>query len=317
MGATRKMIEELPQRYRIGKRPLSILLGWGELTYSRFMAGAEPSAAYSRTIEELFRDPLSYRTLLENNHATISEVAYRKSLKAVNEVIQLNNAEDQKMLEVASVLCGLSQGFIGAIEIEKLTYFAQGLSLVLLDGPLFALEPEAWAAGPVYPTLWKTFRAGGASEVYGDGRLAINEGTSLTEGQERLVEAVWDTFGGYSGAVLSQMTHLVGPWTAARKRGRAADGEAGNEPISIADMQRYFDQKIPSEGTLEERVIGFAQQEYRDLKEQERGTTALPLAVTSSEMFYAGIRHAQAQVELGEERDAAAILSDLRSTHAR
>ena len=130
-------------------------------------------------------------------------------------------------------------------------------------------------------------------------------------------EAVWDTFGGFSGAVLSQMTHLAGPWTAARERGRAADGEPSSEPVSLDDMQLYFNRKVPAEGALKERVIEFAQRECRGLRKERARTAALPLVVTSGEAFYAGIRHAKAQVERGEERDASAILNDLRATHAR
>ena len=40
-------IRAVPARYAIGKRPLSILLGWGELTYTRLLDGNTPTARHA------------------------------------------------------------------------------------------------------------------------------------------------------------------------------------------------------------------------------------------------------------------------------
>lgn len=35
-------ILEIPEKYNIGKRPLSLLLGWGEMTFTRYYEGDVP-----------------------------------------------------------------------------------------------------------------------------------------------------------------------------------------------------------------------------------------------------------------------------------
>ena len=114
------IIRDLPKKYHIGKRPLSLLLGWGEITYSRYLEGHVPSQSYSRTIQRLFDNPADYEELLERNRGRISNRAYQNSKKAVKRVIESEQPETEKMLEVASGFCVLSGGNIGAREIEKL-----------------------------------------------------------------------------------------------------------------------------------------------------------------------------------------------------
>ena len=38
-------IQSLPEKYNIGKRPLSLLLGWGEQTFSRYYDGDMPTVS--------------------------------------------------------------------------------------------------------------------------------------------------------------------------------------------------------------------------------------------------------------------------------
>lgn len=47
-----EIINEIPKKYQIGKRPLSILLGWGELTYTRYCNGDVPSRQYSDILKK-------------------------------------------------------------------------------------------------------------------------------------------------------------------------------------------------------------------------------------------------------------------------
>ena len=234
------IIRDLPKKYHIGKRPLSLLLGWGEITYSRYLEGHVPSQSYSRTIQRLFDNPADYEELLERNRGRISNRAYQNSKKAVKRVIESEQPETEKMLEVASGFCVLSGGNIGAREIEKLTYYAQGFSLVLMDRPLFELEPEAWAAGPVYKRLWEIFKLNNVEGVYGDGRLSLEDSSCFSGEEELFLEGIWRAFGRYGGAILSKMTHLESPWKLARKRANAKEGERCAEAILLSDMRSYF-----------------------------------------------------------------------------
>ena len=50
------IVTDLLRKYNIGKRPLSRLLNWGELTYSRFVDGDVPSKRYSEMIVKLYNN---------------------------------------------------------------------------------------------------------------------------------------------------------------------------------------------------------------------------------------------------------------------
>lgn len=51
-----------------------------------------------------------------------------------------------------------SGDIISNLKIQKLTYYAQGFSLVLLGKPLFNEKIEAWMHGPVVPELYRKYR---------------------------------------------------------------------------------------------------------------------------------------------------------------
>ncbi|MCI7443156.1 MAG: hypothetical protein MSA89_08760, partial [Clostridium sp.] len=50
-------ILEIPKKYSIGKRPLSLLLGWGEQTFSRYCDGDIPTKQYSEMLTKIYDDP--------------------------------------------------------------------------------------------------------------------------------------------------------------------------------------------------------------------------------------------------------------------
>ena len=254
------VIKALPKKYHIGKRPLSLLLGWGEITYSRYIEGHIPSIGYSDTIQRLFDNPVEYEQLLEKSKSLISERAYKSSKKAVRAVIESEQPETEKMLEVASEFCVLSGGNIGAREIEKLTYYAQAFSLVVLDEPLFELEPEAWAAGPVYRRLWEIFKLDNVAGVYGDGRLSLEDSSCFDEREEDLIKAVWHAFGRYGGAILSEMTHHEDPWLLARERAGVAEDERCSESMRLDDMRTFFEKRLDRECSVRDMALKYAEE---------------------------------------------------------
>ncbi len=50
-------VRAIPKKYSIGKRPLSILLGWGEQTFSRYFDGDMPTKQYSDILIRIHDDP--------------------------------------------------------------------------------------------------------------------------------------------------------------------------------------------------------------------------------------------------------------------
>lgn len=76
------------EKYNIKKRPLSKLLGWGEITFSRYCEGYIPSKQYSDILKEILYNESSYLNRLNSNKDKISKLAYKKTISAVNSIIQ-------------------------------------------------------------------------------------------------------------------------------------------------------------------------------------------------------------------------------------
>ena len=81
-------IRAIPKRYNIDKRPLSIVLGWEEHTFTHYANGDIPTLQHSETLNRLFDDPAYYLSILEKNKGRlmsgrlISRQTYEKSYKA-------------------------------------------------------------------------------------------------------------------------------------------------------------------------------------------------------------------------------------------
>lgn len=90
-------IRKIPVLYNIGKRPLSLLLGWGELTFSRYFEGDMPTKQYSDTLKKLLSDPYYYYEILENGKERLnSNLTYFKSRKTVLELIDVKKECENK-----------------------------------------------------------------------------------------------------------------------------------------------------------------------------------------------------------------------------
>ena len=91
-------IREIPEKYDIGKRPLSLLLGWGEQTFSRYYDGDMPTKQYSDILTRIYNEPQFYSELLELNKGNLkSTLAYEKSHRAVTALLSVNVPSDSKI----------------------------------------------------------------------------------------------------------------------------------------------------------------------------------------------------------------------------
>lgn len=79
---TREQIINLLEKYDIGKRPLSILLGWSEVTITRFLDGQIPSKVYSDKLLSLF-NLNEFLSLLNANKHLITSIAYKKTYQKI------------------------------------------------------------------------------------------------------------------------------------------------------------------------------------------------------------------------------------------
>lgn len=102
------------------------------------------------------------------------------------------------------------------LKLQKLLYFAQGISLVKNNCPLFFDKIEAWEHGPVVKSVWAKFSSKGREEITIDDVISENEVIRKIESDFKTREVLnmtYDNFAIYTAWQLRNMTHIInGPW---------------------------------------------------------------------------------------------------------
>ena len=230
-------IEKLMQIYKIGKNPLSLVLGFGEITVTRYLAGQVPSKEYSEIIRTALTNPAYMKALLIKNREKIAPAAYHKAITAASELENLFAVSDKTLRTIHYIFEALEE--VTPLMLQKLLYFVQGIYLALYDRPLLEEDCEAWIHGPVYPKVYNLFRDFRYNPI-DDARFSVLDGTSgaLTPEERKVIDLAVRTFGLYSGKVLERITHSEKPWQEAR--GGYADTIPSTEIISKDAIQIYY-----------------------------------------------------------------------------
>lgn len=230
-------IRKLMDIYHMGKAPLSLALGFGEITISRYLEGQMPSKNYSDIMRRALSSPEYMEELLIQNREKVGETAYRKAIRSVEELKELFKISDQMLVTIAYIFEQMQE--VTPLALQKILYFIQGIYMVLFDKPLYPEDCQAWVHGPVYETVYCLFKDFKYSPI-DDTRFVLFSGRSkhLTAGERHVIDLVMKTFGIYSGKVLETITHSEIPWMDART-GYGTD-EASNVVILKDDIKSYF-----------------------------------------------------------------------------
>lgn len=203
-------IIDIPIRYAIGKRPLSLLLGWGEQTFSRYCDGDLPSKQYSIILEQIYNDPGQYSELLENNKAVISPAAYEKSRRAIDLI--LKNGSEVKINQVVQYI--LSQCLdTTPLSLQKALYYVQGFFNAFYNKFMFDADCEAWVHGPVYRKVYARYCDYRYNTI--DAPKCFDDSVFSAE-EKSILDSVVKNLCCYSGTVLEQFTHKEAPWIETR-----------------------------------------------------------------------------------------------------
>ncbi|MBQ9931996.1 MAG: SocA family protein, partial [Firmicutes bacterium] len=202
--------------YKIGKAPLSLALGFGEVTVPRYLEGQIPSREYSDIVRAALTSPAYMKQKLMDNREKLTDAAYKKALAAAESMECLFAVSDKMLRVIAYVFEKLEE--VTPLVLQKLLYFIQGVYSALYGRPIFTEDCRAWIHGPVYPEVYELFRDFKYNPI-DDARFALFEGTkdALTEEETRVIDLVVNTFGMYGGKVLEKITHNEDPWLEARK----------------------------------------------------------------------------------------------------
>lgn len=120
------------------------------------------------------------------------------------------------------------------LKLQKLVYYAQGVSLGLTGQPLFEEKIEAWEHGPVVPELYQRFKDFGRNALP-TMQLDINR---YTPELLNLLAAVFACFIHYPAWDLRNMTHDEAPWKSVYMSER-------NHEITQSSLKKHFSQTAP------------------------------------------------------------------------
>lgn len=130
------------------------------------------------------------------------------------------------------------EGSISNLKLQKLMYYAQGLSLALFDRPLFDGNIEAWTHGPVHVETYHRYK-GYRSQPLPSEDFDLQ---AINDQEKELLDEVFDVFGQFSAWKLRDMTHEEQPWL---------ECEETASVIPHDTLKAYFKTRIVDNGQKE------------------------------------------------------------------
>lgn len=219
---TSNEIKLILDRYRIGKKPLAKLLGWGETTIIRYMDGDMPTNEYSNKLKIILSDPEYYYKLLMKRQDCLTGVAYKKSRRAV-----LGRIMASKIYAIAYHIVNKSNGDISPGYIQYLLYYVQAFSLAFYDKEIFQEDYSINNEQAPYLKIYNSMKHCGVHT------LELSE-DYLTKEEMELVDAVYEGFSWFGLKSLNAM-HI-----SEKALLKTSRDKYGNRIIPKESIQSYF-----------------------------------------------------------------------------
>ena len=226
----------IPEKYDIGKRPLSLLLGWGELTFSRYCDGDIPTRQYSDILQRIYNEPQFYSELLEANKANLkSQRTYEKTRRAVDDLLSVDVPSNSKINTAIQYLLYQCED-ITPLALQKALYYIQGFHFAFYRTFLFPEDCQAWTHGPVYRDIYFRYRDYRFDPI----EKTTTFDTSVFSASEKAIcDSVINNLCCYSGKILERFTHNEAPWLTTR--GDLPDSAPSDRIIEKSVIGAYFD----------------------------------------------------------------------------
>lgn len=226
---------EIPEKYAIGKRPLSLLLGWGEQTFSRYCDGDVPTKQYSDTLKKIYANPFYYAEILETNRGNLSTAtAYEKSKRAVDVLLGKDRNTKSKIDLVIEYLLNQCED-ITPLALQKALYYIQGFYYAFYQTFLFSEECEAWRHGPVYREIYFRYRDYRSDPIEGNSEF---DESLFSSSEKAILDSVIKNICCYSGKILELFTHSETPWISTR--GKLPEHTTSGRIIEKKQIGDYF-----------------------------------------------------------------------------
>lgn len=223
------------KKYNIGKRPFSLLLGWGENTYSHYVEGSLPTKQYSDILKKIFYSAKYYNAILENNKANISTAAYLKSKQAVDKLLGWGVTSKSKLFLAANYILNRCRD-LTQLSLQKSLYYVQGFYYAFSNKPFFEEDCEAWNYGPVFPSIYQQYKEYGSEVI--DKPIIEADYSCLSKLELEVLDSVIENICCYNSSTLVSFTHNEAPWLNARTGYK--EDENCDEPIAKESIEEYF-----------------------------------------------------------------------------
>ena len=233
---TTNEINDILKKYKIGKKPLSKLLNWGEVTLIRYLNGDVPTKAYSDQLFKVLNDVKYMEELLEKNKSVISERTYENVKDTIKNLKYSNANNIETEIEIIAEYLIMTGKEITPLALQKILYYAQGFYKAFFDKFLFENDCEAWVHGPVFTNIYdkyKDFKSANI-QLYNE----YDVGDIIADEKRGILDVIIKYFGYYNGKALEKMSHYETPWINARKG--LLPMENSNNIISKEDIEEYF-----------------------------------------------------------------------------
>lgn len=223
-------IQSIIDKYDIGKKPLSKILGWGENTVTRYLNGDFPKKDYSDKLKSIMESPYKLLDLLEENNSQISSKSYEKYRA---NIIKYINEQQLPIEDIAEYI--VSEIDVTPKALQKILYYIQGFSVAFNNKFMFSNLPQAWQHGPVYRDIYNHYSNFKYNVI---DTSEYNIELNINNNDKMLIDCVLKYFGRFNGDILEQTTHIESPWLNARE-GLASNAPSSN-PIDLDDIRQYF-----------------------------------------------------------------------------
>ena len=235
---TTEEINKILKKYKIGKKPLSKLLGWGEVTLIRYLNGDVPSKVYSEQLYQILNDKEYMNKLVEEHKNLITERAYNNVKNAISKLKETTfQYSDEREIEVISKYIIAIGKEITPLALQKILYYAQGFYKAFFGKFLFEDDCQAWVHGPVYVNIYEKYKEFKSGNILVDIDYDIED--IIVDEKREILDVIIKYFGYYNGKALEKMSHYETPWINARKG--LLPSENSNNIISREDIKEYFE----------------------------------------------------------------------------
>lgn len=234
-------IADILKKYDVSQKNLSKLLGWGEITLTRYVNGGyTPNSTNSERLKSI-KDPYVLKQImLEKSEETNGEIAkepfFKRLESSVNSQIECIEHQEGKIYQVVNWF--LSQATednpLTHLALQKLLYFSQGWSYVFHRKYLFPNDCEAWVHGAVYRNIYENFRKFKSTPL-----PFIKTNVFLSEAECEVLNFVKRYyFDVYTARFMEHICHLEEPYQIARIGYESSQNS--EEIISKEEIRKYY-----------------------------------------------------------------------------